>query len=102
MFRALLAHPQEVPTQTAFGILRAYNLSWLWHNCSETATRILLKTASSKLSQIRLVQTLCMSLRGVENANDTPVSTFSPSFSALFKVLLMLQRLSSALLKGGL
>jgi hypothetical protein len=63
MFRALLAHPQEAPhkqhlvyyvcimlvgcttiavtcsssggaTQTAFGILRAYNVSWLWHDCS--------------------------------------------------------------------
>jgi hypothetical protein len=22
-------------TQTAFGILRAYNVSWLWHGCSE-------------------------------------------------------------------
>jgi hypothetical protein len=26
--------------QTAFGILRAYNVSWLWHACSETATVI--------------------------------------------------------------
>jgi hypothetical protein len=28
MFRALLAHPQEA-LQTAFGILREYNASWL-------------------------------------------------------------------------
>jgi hypothetical protein len=25
-------------TQTAFGILCTYNVSWLWHGCSETAT----------------------------------------------------------------
>jgi hypothetical protein len=24
-------------TQTALGLLRAYNVSWLWHGCSETA-----------------------------------------------------------------
>jgi hypothetical protein len=30
MFRALLAHPQEALTQTALGILRAYNVSCLW------------------------------------------------------------------------
>jgi hypothetical protein len=38
MFRALLAHPQEVMYKRNFGILRAYNVSWLWHGCSETAT----------------------------------------------------------------
>jgi hypothetical protein len=25
-------------SQTAFGILLAYNVSWLWHGCSETET----------------------------------------------------------------
>jgi hypothetical protein len=30
MFRALLAHPQEV-----LDILHAYNVSWLCHGCSE-------------------------------------------------------------------
>jgi hypothetical protein len=34
MFRALLAHPQEA-LQTAFSTLRVYNVSWLWHGCSE-------------------------------------------------------------------
>jgi hypothetical protein len=29
MFRALLAHPQEVAAQTALGILRACYVSWL-------------------------------------------------------------------------
>jgi hypothetical protein len=36
MFRALLAHPQEALHKTVLGILRAYNVSWLWHGCSET------------------------------------------------------------------
>jgi hypothetical protein len=31
MFRALLAHPQE-SARTAFGILHAYNVSWLCHS----------------------------------------------------------------------
>jgi hypothetical protein len=30
MFRALLAHPQDV-TQKAVGILRVHNVSWLCH-----------------------------------------------------------------------
>jgi hypothetical protein len=34
MFRALLPHPQEA-LQTAFGILRAYNVSWLRHTGQE-------------------------------------------------------------------
>jgi hypothetical protein len=35
MFRVLLAHPQEVLHKTAFGILRACNVGWLWYVCSE-------------------------------------------------------------------
>jgi hypothetical protein len=27
------------PAQTAFGILRAHNVSWLWHVCKETCDR---------------------------------------------------------------
>jgi hypothetical protein len=48
MFRALLAHPQEAlhkrhlvycvycAAQTALGVLSAYNVSWLCHDCSLT------------------------------------------------------------------
>jgi hypothetical protein len=32
MFRAVLAHPQEVLVQTAIGILRAWFVSWLDQN----------------------------------------------------------------------
>jgi hypothetical protein len=35
------------------------------------------------------VQTFGLSLRGVENATVTPVSTFSPSFNTLHRVLLL-------------
>jgi hypothetical protein len=37
MFRALLAHPQEALNKRYFGILRVYNVSWLWHGCRLTA-----------------------------------------------------------------
>jgi hypothetical protein len=37
MFRALLAHPQEALNKQHFGIVRVYNVSWLWHGSSETA-----------------------------------------------------------------
>jgi len=43
------------------------------------------------------VQTFVLSLRGVENAIATPVSTFSPSFNTLRKVIL-LTRVASATL----
>ena len=44
-----------------------------------------------------LVQTFGLSLRGVENAIATPVSTFSPSFSTLH-IVLLLTRVTSATL----
>jgi hypothetical protein len=31
-FRALLAHPQEAPKQTALGILRTFYVSWLHYD----------------------------------------------------------------------
>jgi hypothetical protein len=37
-FRALLAHLQEVQNKRHLVYLRAYNVSWLWDGCSETAT----------------------------------------------------------------
>jgi hypothetical protein len=51
------------------------------------------------------MQTFGLSLRGIENAIAAPISTFSYSFNTLHKVLLLtllLQRLSSALLKEGM
>ena len=50
-----------------------------------------------KLSTILLVQTFGLSLRGVEYAIATPVSTFSPSFNNLHKFIL-LTRVASATL----
>ena len=54
--------------------------------------------SSSKLSKIFLVQTFGLSLRGVENAIVTTVSTFSPSLNTLHKVLLTLVASGDSLL----
>ena len=72
--------------------------SWSLFLSEVKVITVLLQTALSKLSQILLFQTSCLSLRWSENVIATPFSTFSSSFNILHDVLLLTRVASLTLL----
>jgi hypothetical protein len=60
--------------QMAFGILRAYNVSWLWHGCSETATvpqpnAVCAGSPEDEQVMLETCRNLCFSINWMKSAS---------------------------------